>query len=128
MLTDEYLVLLGTTKPLPIMNCKHHEKVIEKEKDHSHAEVTPHTPFGLTWYARDCSEKILDVGSWVRLVQPLILWVFNIIDVDDGRQRVLSTDRGQGSLGLLGLWCGIGRAIRSIRSRRRNDDDAVKRK
>ena len=31
VLTDEYLVLLGATKPLPIMNCKHNKKVIKKK-------------------------------------------------------------------------------------------------
>ena len=81
VLIGENLVLLSTTKPLSKTNCK--DDAI-KEKNDLRAEVTPHAVLGLTGYTSDDCKKKLDVGTSVGLVQSLVFWVFNVIDIDDG--------------------------------------------
>ena len=81
MLADKDLVLFSTAKPLPMMNIRWFERKIKRN---SRAEVTLHAPFGLTLKTRDWRKKKLDIGCQIGPIKSLILWVINVVDINDG--------------------------------------------
>jgi hypothetical protein len=55
-----------------------------KRRYDSRASLTPHACYSLLpSFGSYRSEKELDIGSSVQLIQLLVMWVIDIIDIDD---------------------------------------------
>ena len=81
--TSEYLLLLGTPQALTTKQDSKKER--NQKRHHSLAWLASHAPFFLAWLTRNGNEKLLDVGSCVALVQPFVLEVIVIIDLNNRR-------------------------------------------
>ena len=79
--TSEYLLLLGAPQALTTKQDSKKER--NQKRHHSLAWLASHAPFFLAWLARNGNEKLLDVGSCVALVQPFVLEVVVIVDLNN---------------------------------------------
>ena len=81
--TSEYLLLLGAPQALTTKQDSKKER--NQKRHHSLAWLASHAPFFLAWLARNGNKKLLDVGSCVALVQPFVLEVVVIVDLNNRR-------------------------------------------
>ena len=64
------------------------ESWVKKKEGYSHAQITAHMQFWLTWHMRESLEKCLDIDSWICLVEKFVACIGDVIDVHDADARM----------------------------------------
>ena len=75
------LSCLGQPSPWLVNKLHKHNKWENKED--LRTNVTLHAPFILAGNTRDERKEILNIGSGIVLVEPLVAWVINIVNFND---------------------------------------------